>query len=137
MGILKGLLRVYSCIFGLLLSLFLLAVSILALSSGTPVNLGFLPWTGQTLSYWLLGSALTGLLFVLMAMRGKVRVLYFLWSLSVFVLLFRGFFLTSYSFSGPMKFKPAVCLTLAALFGAIGAWPYARRPEPMRRPMRY
>jgi hypothetical protein len=131
-GILKALLRAYSYIFEGLLALFVLALSLLALSSGNSLNLKFLPWTGRSLSYWLLVSALAGLLFLLMAMGGKVRALFFLWSLAVFVMLFRGFFLTSYLFSGPVKFKPALCLTLAALFGAVGAWPWRKR-EPVRR----
>src|SRR5579863_1887357 len=124
---LKGLLRAYSYIFGGLLALFLLATSFLAISNRSTLNLGFLPWTGQKLCYWLLFSGLFGLGFLLMAMRGTLRALFFLWALAVFVLVFRGLFLTSYSFSGPLKFKPAVCLTLAALFGAVGAWPWARR----------
>jgi hypothetical protein len=132
----KALLRVYSYLFEGLLALFTLGISYLALSTGIPLNLGFLPWTGQKLSYWLLFSALSGLLFLLRATAGKLRVLFFLWSLAVFVMLFRGFFLTAYPFSGPVKFKPAVCLTLAALFGAIGAWPWKKR-DPVRRPVKW
>ena len=68
---------------------------------------------------------------------GKLRALFFLWSLAVFVVLFRGFFLTSYSFAGPVHFKAAVCLTVFALIATIGAWPWTRRREPIRRPMKY
>jgi hypothetical protein len=132
----KALLRAYSYIFEGLLDLFALVVSCVALTTGSPLNLGFLPWPGAKLSYWLLSLALLGLLFLLMAMGGKLRALFFLWSLTVFVLLFRGFFLTAYSFSGPVKFQPAVWLTVGALFGAIGAWPWKKR-DPVRRPMKY
>lgn len=132
----KALLRVYSYIYEAVLALFALGVSSMALSTGSPLGLTFLPWTGLDLSYWLLLLGATGLLFLLMALGGKLRALFFLWSLVVFVLLFRGFFLTAYSFSGPVKFKPAVWLTLGALVAAIGAWPWPKR-GPVHRRQRY
>ena len=137
MGVLKALLRVYAYIFEGLLAAFFLAIAILALSSDTPLNLGFLPWKGDALSWWLLGSCLFGLISLVLALAGQLRVLFFLWSLVVMVMLFRGFFLSPYSFTGPVNFKGAVYLTLAALFAAIGAWPSTRRRGPVRRPMKY
>jgi nicotinamide riboside transporter PnuC len=136
-GIIKALLRVYSCVFEGLLALFAMGISGVAISSHTPLNLAFLPLKGKELSYYLLISALFGLLTLLLAMAGKLRALFFLWSLAVFAVLFRGFFLTAYSFSGPVPFKPALYLTAGAFMGMIGAWPWARKPEGMRRPMRY
>jgi hypothetical protein len=136
-GVIKALLRVYSCVFEGLLALFALGISCVAISSHTPLNLAFLPFKGKELSYYLLISALFGLLTALLAMAGKLRALFFLWSLAVFVILFRGFFLTTYSFSGPVPFKPAVYLTAGAFMGMIGAWPWARKPGAVRRPVRY
>ena len=89
------------------------------------------------LASWMFYSALVGLVTLVLAVAGKVRVLFFLWSLAVFVVLLRGFFLTSYSFAGPVHFKAAAYLTLFALIAAIGAWPWTRRREPIRRPMKY
>jgi hypothetical protein len=136
-GVLKALLRVHAYIFEGLLAAFFLAIAILALSSDTPLNLGFLPWKGDALPRWLVGSCLFGLVSLVLALAGKLRVLFFLWSLAVMVMLFRGFFLSPYSFTGPVNFKGAVYLTLAALFAAIGAWPSTRRRRPVRRPMKY
>ncbi len=137
MGALKALLRVYAYIFEGLLALFLMAIAAMAFSSHTPLNLGFLPWKGNPLLWWLLGSCGFGMVSLLLALGGKLRALFFLWSLAVLVMLFRGLFLSTYSFTGPLSFKSAVWLTVAALFGAIGAWPWARRPEPVRRPTKY
>lgn len=138
MGIIKALLRVYSYIFGALLALFSIAVSGLALANHTALNLGFLPWTGTELLHWLLFSSLFGFLSLLLAITGRLRFLYFLWSAAVCVMLVRGFFLSKYSFTGPVPFKLAVYLTAGSFLAMIGAWPSsARRPGPRRRPMKY
>ena len=137
MGVIKALLRVYSYVFGGLLALFLLGISSLALGNGTPLNLGFLPWSGRPLTYWLLGLALLGLLTLLLAMGGKMRALFFLWSLAVFVLLFKGLFLSFYAFSGPISFRPAVWLTFGAFVATLGAFPWSRERGRVRRPQMY
>ncbi len=137
MGILKALLRAYSCIFEGLLAMFAVGISLVALGSHSPLNLTFLPWTGEKLTHVLLPLALAGLLLTLLAMGGKLRVLYFLWSVAVFAVLFRGFFLTGYKFSGPLPFKPAVYLTLGAFVAMIAASPWPRRPDRVRWPQKW
>ena len=134
----KALLRMFSYLFGAALALFVLAISALSLRSGGELNFGFLPWTGKPLSYWLLGLALTGLITLLLAMSGTMRVLFFLWSLGVFVLLFKGMFLSLYRFTGgAVSFKAGVGLTVGMLLAAIGSFPWPRKPEPVRRPQRW
>ena len=137
MGILKALLRAYSCIFEGLLALFAAGISLVALGSHSPLNLTFLPWTGEKLTYVLLLLAVAGLVLALVAMGGKLRVLYFLWSVAVFAVLFRGFFLTGYKFSGAVPFKPAAYLTLGAFVAMIGAFPWPRKPDRVRRPQKW
>jgi hypothetical protein len=137
-GVIKALLRVYSYIYGALLALFLIAVSGLALANHTALNLGFLPWTDPEHLPWLLGVSLFGLFSVFLAIFGRLRFLFFLWSAAVCVMLFRGFFLSKYSFTGPVSFKPAVYLTAGSFLAMLGAWPPpARRSGPRRRPMKY
>jgi uncharacterized integral membrane protein len=136
-GIIKALLRVYSYVFGGLLALFVFAISAMALANRTPPNFAFLPWSGPTLTYWLLGLALFGLLTLLLAMGGKMRVLFFLWNLAVFVLLFKGLFVSFYSFSGPVSFQVAVRLTAGSVVAALGSFPWSGRDGPVRRPQRY
>jgi hypothetical protein len=134
----KALLRIFSYLFGAALALFALAISVLSLRSGGELNLGFLPWTGKSLSYWLLGLALAGLITLLLAMSGKMRVLFFLWSLGIFILVFKGMFLSLYRFTGgAVSFKAGVGLTVGILLGAIGSFPWARKREPVRRPQRW
>ena len=137
MGVIKALLRLYSYVYGGLLALFLLAISSLALANGTPLNLAFLPWSGRSLACWLLGFGLFGVLTLLLAMTGKVRSLFFLWSLVVFVLLFKGLFLSLYSFSCPLSFQAAVRLTAGALLATLGSFPWSRARGTARKRLSY
>jgi hypothetical protein len=115
-------------VFGALLGLFLTAICLVALANHSPLNLTFLPWSGILLTYWLLGSALFGLLTLLLAMGGKLRALFFLWNVAVFVLLLKGLFVSFYAFSGPVSFKTAVWLAVGSLIGVLGSYPWAREP---------
>lgn len=138
MGVLKGLLRIFSYLFGGVLSLFALAISVMSVRSGEELNLGFLPWTGKPLSYWVLGLALLGLVTLVMALRGSVRALYFLWNLGVLVLLVKGLFLSGYRFlGGGVNFKAGILLILAVLLATLGSIPWPQKPGPVRRPQRY
>jgi hypothetical protein len=123
--------RVFSYLFHGLLTLFLLAISVVAWSSGQPLQLEMLPWQGQTLTYSLLCTALVGLALVILAIFRKWRPLFFLWSLAVLAMMARGFFLSHYYFAGPAEFHGALYLTAGALIAALGAW-FPLRREPLR-----
>lgn len=127
MGALSWLLRIFSYLFAISLSVFTLALAAVAAASGHPLTLGFLPWKGARLTYWLFGLALIGLISVYLALRGRLRGLFFLWSLAVAGLLIWGFFLTPYSFTPGFPFKSAAWLSGAAFFAMIGAWPRGKR----------
>lgn len=131
MAALKALMRIFSYLFHALLTLFLLGLSLVALSSGQTLQLDVLPWQGASLTYWLFGAALLGLILVILAVLRKWRPLFFLWSLVVLVMIVRGFFLSAHHFAGPPEFHGALYLTLAALIAALGAW-FQMRREPLR-----
>ncbi|MGA2739751.1 MAG: hypothetical protein ABSG65_20205 [Bryobacteraceae bacterium] len=131
MAALKALVRVFSYLYHGLLTVFMLAISVVALASGQPLRLEMLPWQGQTLTWWLLGAALAGLASVVLAICRKWRALFFLWSLTVLAMLARGFFFSRYYFAGPPEFHGALYLTAGALIAVFGAWFQLRR-EPLR-----
>jgi len=128
---LRALVRAFSYLFHGLLTLFLLAISIVAWSSGQPLQLGMLPWQGRPLTWWLLCASLAGLASVILAIFRKWRALFFLWSLAVLAMMAQGFFLSHYHFAGPAEFRGALYLTAGALIAAFGAWSQVR-PEPLR-----
>jgi hypothetical protein len=134
--------RIYSYLYHLILALFLLGIAVVAIVShlqahpheggGTNLNLGMLPWKGHTLVHWLLGAALFGLLSIILAWLGKLRFLFLLYSLAVFGMMFRGYFLEGYVFSGKDEFRMAIWLTVGALVAIVGAWSQFRRSAAKR-----
>jgi hypothetical protein len=80
-----------------------------------------LPWRGDALTYWLLGSSLFGLLSLALAVLGKTRWLFVLWTFAALILMARGFFLTNYHFAGAASARSAAWLTVGALGAAIGS----------------
>ena len=115
------LLRLYSYLFHLILCLFLLGIDVIAWSTGKPLNLGMLPWSGQTLSGALFALGIAGLLSIFLAVTGFIRWLFPLWNLLALILMFRGFLFSSYSFSGGDAFKNALWLLLAAAIAFLGS----------------
>lgn len=124
MEVVKALLRAVSYLFHGLLALFLIAVAAMALTSGSSLHLEMLPWTGHTLAYVLLFGALFGLLTVLLAITGKLRPLFFLWSLVVLVLMLKGYIFSGYHFEGGIK--TASYLVVGAILSLFGAWSQMR-----------
>jgi hypothetical protein len=118
----RAVVRVFSYLFHGLLTLFLLAIAAMALTSGQILHLDMLPWHGQSLSYWLLFSALAGLVSLILAILRTWRALFLLWSLAVLVVTVRGFFLSPYEFAGRQEFYRALYLSTGALIAALGAW---------------
>jgi hypothetical protein len=110
------LLRVCGYIYHLVLCLFLLGLAILGPASGrNNLKLPMLPWEGEALTRAVTILGAVGIVCVLLAITGKLRWLYPLWALFVFVMMFRGFFLSSYSFADASQFKFDVWLTAGAL----------------------
>ena len=127
MGILKTMVRLFSYLFHLLLALVLLALCVVTWFSGTHTfQIGILPWQGQTLGYWLLCSALVGLVSVYLATKRILPVVFFIWSLVVLVMLVRGYFFSTYRF-GPGGCLTALYLVGGAAIAAVGSWIQCRR----------
>ena len=122
MEVIKALLSFLSYVYHGLLCLILLILSGLAIAAGAKsLELGMLPWTGTTLLYTLLFGALFGLLTVILAIRGTLRPLFFVWSLVVMLLLIKGYIFSGYHFS-PGEFRTAMYLIVGSIIGLLGAW---------------
>ena len=133
MEVLTALVRFLSYLFHTLLALFLFGVSGLAMASGAKsLHLDMLPWTGATLTYVLFFGSLFGLFTILLALKRKLRALFFLWSLAVLVLLVKGYFLSGYHFA-PGEFRTALYLVAASIVALFGAWFQMWRRPKMRR----
>jgi hypothetical protein len=131
--VLKALLSFLSYVFHSLLCLILLAMSGLAMAAGArTLQLGMLPWTGSTLLYTVFFGALLGLLTVMLALKGTLRPLFFLWSLAVTLLLVKGYILSAYRFS-PGEFRMVMYLIVGSVIALMGAWVQMVRKRRARR----
>lgn len=121
------LLRLYSYLYHLILSLLLLGLGIAAYSSGKALSLGMLPWEGEKLTQALVALGIIGLVCVFGAITGLFRWLFPIWTLAVLILMVRGFFLSSYSYAGADSFKTAVWVTVGALVAFLSSLGLLRR----------
>jgi len=124
------LLRVFCYLFHTILSLALLGLGVVAVRSGVKdMKLEMLPWKGAELNHWLIGLGLAGLLSVILAVTGKLRALLPLWSIFVLVMLVRGVFFSSATFSGHEDFHNCLLLTTGALIAMVGSFGVLRRRQ--------
>ena len=131
--ILKAIMRYFSYLFHALLALFLIAVSGLAMASGGgDLRLKMLPWEGGTLERAVFVGGIIGLVTVILAMRGVLRMLFLMWSFLVFVILVKGYIFSGYKFQ-PNEFRTALYLIAASFLALFGAWfQLQRRPRPTK-----
>lgn len=123
---LKTIVRIFSYLFHLILGLFLLIVGAFGLlGSNKTLRMPVLPWDDPALTYWVFFGSLAGLVCLVLAVTGKLRLPFRLWTIVVFLLVVRGFFLSGY-YLGDF-FLNAVLLTLGAMLAVYGSWTSTRR----------
>ena len=69
---------------------------------------------------------------MVLAIKGKLRPLFFVWSLVVMLLLVKGYIFSSYHFA-PGEFRSAIYLIAASVVALLGAWAQMLRPARGRR----
>lgn len=118
---LKTIMRIFSYLYHLILGLFLLAIGSIALfSSNKTLRMDMLPWEDPALTYWVFFGSLVGLVSLVLAIKGKVRLLFRLWTVVVFALMAYGFFISKFHLGD--FFVTALLLTLGALVAVLGSW---------------
>jgi hypothetical protein len=127
-------LRVYSWVFEAVLCAMAIAVAAVTVLSGDlDLKLGWLPWDAKTITAWLFGFGVLGLLLILLAIAGRLRILLFLLALAVFVLLVKGFFYgLGYSFENAGQARNALILIGGAFVAWLGAWPWGGHRRTVR-----
>ena len=133
MGLLAGFMRIYSYLFHGLLCLLLLILAFLGWISGAPnFQLPIFPWKDTALLIWLAVLGLAGLGAIVLAILGNLRIVFFVWTLAVAVVLIRGYLFSGYTFSGAADFRNTMLLLLGALLAVAGGW-FTFRRTPARR----
>jgi hypothetical protein len=120
--VLGFLLKYFSCLYHLVLGIFLTGLALIFLiTKADNIKLGMLPWKGESLKLWLLGLGALGVFSALMALLGRIRILLVLVSLLVLILVVRGYFAGPYTFSGAAEAKAAAWLCVGALLAFFGS----------------
>jgi ABC-type maltose transport system permease subunit len=132
-GVIGAVVRIYSYIFHLLLSVFLLGLSLMAFTSGYSLRLEMFPWDAEQPRYWLLALGIIGIAAVLLALKGVARVVFLVWAIAVFVMLAKGYVFSGYRFAGVNQFTQTLLLLAGALLACVGAWlQFRRSPRAVR-----
>lgn len=120
MDILGALLRLYSYLYEFILSAFLFLVSVVVMIGGkNDLHLPMLPWEGASLTRWVLGLSLLGLIVTVLAVVGKFRYVFPIWCLFVVIMMARGYFISNFYYTGGSdQFWSVVWL----FFGAVVAF---------------
>ena len=129
MRVVNALLRFFSYLFHGLFALVLLALAAMTMLAGVDrVRLEMLPWTGSAMIYGLLLGGLFGLVSLVLAIRGRLRFLFFLWCVFVTFHLVKGYFLGGYRFT-PDEFKTVLYIVGASFIALLGGFVqmFARR----------
>jgi hypothetical protein len=111
--------RLFAYLYHLIFALYLLGISVIALSSHNTLKMPFLPWSGESLTTWLIGGAVLGLVSIVLAVTGIFRYLFPLWAFAMLAMLVRGFLIQPYSFDGG---KSEFQQILLIIFGALIAF---------------
>ena len=122
--------RVYAWLYGLALSLLAIALAGIALASGRHnLKVPIFSFEGPAVTGWLLALGIAGLLGVVLSVTNWFRWLLPLWFLIAFVLLFRGYFASPYTFAGRAGFMSAALLSAGALIAFVCSLARPRRNE--------
>ena len=115
------LLRLYSYLYHLVLTLILIAISGIAIASDVhTLNLAMFPWKGDELIHWVFYGSIAGLVTIALAVTGVFRYLFPVWTLIVFVMMVRGFLILPYTFTGKDEFYKVVWLIAGAFVAFLG-----------------
>jgi hypothetical protein len=109
------LMRLFSYMYHLVLSLFLLGLGLVGwMSSSATLSAPWLAWEGDHVKL-LVSAGIVGLLSLILAVTGKFRLLFVLWTLAVVIMMFRGFFSGPYTYDGMEEFKTTLWMFAGAV----------------------
>jgi hypothetical protein len=122
--------RAYTYLFEFAASAALIALALLAMTGDVAnFRLPILPWEGATLARACLALGIIGLVVIVLAITRLFRVTLPVWALVVFILLFRGWFASSYTFTNASGFRIALWITLASLVAFLCSFSIFRRDK--------
>jgi len=118
--------RTFGYLYHVVLGLFLLVVGAVWLfSSGSGLEMPLLPWIDPTHGWVLFLGGLAGLGSLALAVTGKLRLPFRLWTTIIFLLMAYCYLLTAHAIGD--VFTNAALLLFGALVAALGSWSSGRK----------
>jgi hypothetical protein len=122
------LLRIYSYVFVIALSLAALVFSAVILASPHDgVRLGWLPWVGEASGAYAAVFGVAGLVAVFLAISGRARFLLTLFTLGALIVATRGLFFSAWKFEGMIAAENGLHFVLALFMAFLGSIPARQR----------
>jgi hypothetical protein len=122
--------RLFAYAYHLILALYLLGISVVALSSNNILRMPFLPWSGEALTAWLMGGSILAILSILLAVTGVFRYLFPLWAFAALAVMVRGFILRPYTFEGgKAEFQQIMIIIGLGLLAFLASLTLLRSPK--------
>lgn len=118
-------LKFISAAFHGVLGLFCLGVGLLAYltNMGNSLKMTMMPWfNGPYLAAWLLGLGALGVCLAILFFLGKLKPVFFVWALFVFITMVYGYASGAHVFRHVSEAWNALYLTLGAIVALFGAW---------------
>jgi hypothetical protein len=125
-------LRAYSYLYHLVLCLFLIGISVVAMTSSNVLSLPMLPWKGADLTTWLFWGSLAGLLSIVLAVTGIFRFLFPIWAAAVLFYMVRGYLVLPYTFAGETEFYSTLWMIGGAFLAFLASLTLLRASRPRR-----
>ena len=115
------LLRVYSFVFHLTLSVFLIGLAVIDYRSQQFINLDLLPFASENLLRDTVLLGFVGVGCTLLALSSRFKFVFLVWTAVALWLMLKWFFLGDYIFDNAHQARGAMWLTFGALGAFIGA----------------
>ena len=118
----QKLLRIYSYLFAIVSSLGYLGFGLISKILGQPLVMDNMPWKGEELSNWLLGTGVLGLVGTAAAVTGsRLRILLPIYSFIALYITIKGNFLGTHSFDGAPDFQKTLAISASAVVAALAS----------------
>lgn len=114
-------LKLYSFLFHLALSIFFISIAIIAQSNNQLLHLEMLPFDQSRLISRVTLLSLCGFISIFLAIVRIYEFVFPLWNIAFVVILVWGFFFTAYTFSGPGGLERALFYIFLAILALLGS----------------
>jgi hypothetical protein len=126
----QKILRIYSYLFQIALSVGCLGLAAVSKYTATPLAMDNLPWKGEEATNWLLGLGVTGLVATAAAASGsRFRFLLPVYSVAQLYILVKGNFFSAHTFEGAPDFQRMIAAAGSSVLATLSSLLQFKKPS--------